>query len=234
MIIPLEATGQDGATTDDYHVPSSVTINGGETSKTFEFMAMADDASDAGESVMISFGTSLPSRVTKGTPEETMVSIRQMTPQLGSGVTVQFEADAYTVSEDDTATITVTLSADPQSTVVIPITATNQGGATSDDYSDVPASVTFNAGKTLTSFNFMATQDDVDENCECVLLTFGALPSGVTAGPTDAAKVSIIDKTTPNGPPTVPPGPFDLTAYGGTRPSMCSGRHPRPKKSAHP
>ena len=76
VIIPLEATGQDGATSDDYHVPSSVTINGGETSKTFEFMAMADDASDAGESVKIGFGTSLPSRVTKGTPEETMVSIR--------------------------------------------------------------------------------------------------------------------------------------------------------------
>ncbi len=215
VVIPLDATGQDGATSDDYHVPSSVTINGGEMSKTFEFMAMADDASDDGESVMIGFGTNLPSRVTKGTPEETMVSIRQMNPQLGSGVTVQFEVDAYTVSEGGTATITVTLSADPQSTVVIPITATNQGGATTDDYSDVPASVTFNAGKTLTSFNFMATQDDVDENCECVLLTFGALPSGVTAGPTDAAKVSIIDKTTPNGPPTVPPGPFDLTAYGG-------------------
>ena len=215
VIIPLEATGQNGATSDDYHVPSSVTINGGEMSKTFQFMAMADDASDDGESVMIGFGTNLPSRVTKGIPEETMVSIRQMNPQLGSGVTVQFEADAYTVSEGGTATITVTLSADPQSTVVIPITATNQGGATSADYVDVPASVTFNAGKTLTSFNFMATQDDVDENCECVLLTFGALPSGVTAGPTDEAKVSIIDNSTPNGPPTVPPGPFDLTAYGG-------------------
>ena len=60
----------------------------------------------------------------------------------------------------------------------------------------------------------MATQDDVDEICECVLLTFGALPSGVSAGPTDEAKVSIIDNATPNGPPTVPPGPFGLTAYG--------------------
>ena len=85
VIIPLEATGQDGATSDDYHVPSSVTINGGETSKTFEFMAMADDASDNGESVMIGFGTNLPSRVTKGTPKEARVTIRQMSPQLGPG-----------------------------------------------------------------------------------------------------------------------------------------------------
>ena len=47
-----------------------------------------------------------------------------------------------------------------------------------------------------------------------MLLTFGALPSGVSAGPTDEAKVSIIDNAMHNGPPTVPPGPFGLTAYG--------------------
>ena len=194
VIIPLEATGQDGATSDDYHVPSSVTINGGETSKTFEFMAMADDVSDNGESVMIGFGTNLPSRVTKGTPKETRVTIRQMSPQLGSGVTVQFGADAYMVSEGSMATITVTLSADPQSTVVIPITATNQGGATSDDYSDVPASVTFNSGETSQTITFSATEDMEDELGESVLLAFGpSLPSEVSAGTPSQTTVSIKD-----------------------------------------
>ena len=194
VIIPLEATGQDGATSDDYHVPSSVTINGGETSKTFEFMAMADDVSDNGESVMIGFGTNLPSRVTKGTPKETRVTIRQMSPQLGSGVTVQFEADAYTVSEGSMATITVTLSADPQSTVVIPITATNQGGATSSDYSIVSSSVTFNSGDTSQTITFSAKEDTEDELGESVLLAFGTnLPSGVSAGTPSQTTVSIKD-----------------------------------------
>ena len=87
VVIPLVASGQDGAVSDDYRVPSSVTINGGEMSKTFEFMAMADDADDAGESVMIGFGTNLPSRVTKGTPKETTVTINQRSMQSGSGVT---------------------------------------------------------------------------------------------------------------------------------------------------
>ena len=194
VIIPLEATGQDGATSDDYHVPSSVTINGGETSKTFEFMAMADDASDNGESVLIGFGTNLPSRVTKGTPKEARVTIRQMSPQLGSGVTVQFEADAYTVSEGSMATITVTLSADPQSTVVIPITATNQGGATSSDYSIVSSSVTFNSGDTSQTITFSAKEDTEDELGESVLLAFGTnLPSGVSAGTPSQTTVSIKD-----------------------------------------
>ena len=59
-----------------------MTINAGETSKTFEFMATADETSDTGESVKISFGTSLPSRVTKGTPDEATVTIKQVSTQF--------------------------------------------------------------------------------------------------------------------------------------------------------
>ena len=83
VVIPLVATEEGGASSEDYSgVPSSVTINAGETSKTFEFMAMADDASDTGESVMIGFVTSLPSRVTEGTPNEARVTINQVSTQF--------------------------------------------------------------------------------------------------------------------------------------------------------
>ena len=51
--------------------------------------------------------------------------------------------------------MTVTLSADPERTVTIPITKTNQGGATSADYSGVPATVTFNAGETSKTFDVL-------------------------------------------------------------------------------
>ena len=184
----------------DWDTPQTVTVKAGQDDDTVNDAATLTHTASGGDYV----------NVTKDLPV-TVTDVGDLQ------VTVSFEAGAYTVSEGGTQAVTVMLSAAPSQTTVIPITATNQGGATSADYVDVPASVTFNAGKTLTSFNFMATQDDVDENCECVLLTFGALPSGVTAGPTDAAKVSIIDKTTPNGPPTVPPGPSDLTAYGGDK-----------------
>ena len=63
-------------------------------------------------------------------------------------VRVRFEQGAYTVVEGSTETVTVTLNADPGRTVIIPITNTDQGGASSADYSGVPASVTFNAGDT--------------------------------------------------------------------------------------
>ena len=60
------------------------------------------------------------------------------------------------------------LSADPERTVAIPIEKTDQDGASSADYSGVPASVTFNSGDTSKSFTFTATADTLDDDGESV------------------------------------------------------------------
>ena len=69
------------------------------------------------------------------------------------------------------------LSADPERTVEVPITATNQDGASNSDYSGVPANVVFNSGDTEKTFNFAATQDTVDDDGESVKLGFQNLPT---------------------------------------------------------
>ena len=112
-------------------------------------------------------------------------------------ITVSFGAATYTAAEGGTATVTVTLSADPERTVAVPITKTEQGGATSADYSGVPASVTFTAGQTSKTITFTATQDTEDDDGESVLLAFGALPTGVSAGTRDETTVSITDDDDP-------------------------------------
>ena len=113
-------------------------------------------------------------------------------------ITVRFAQDAYTVTEHGTQTVSVTLSANPERTVVIPLTATNQGGASSTDYSGVPPSVTFDSGDTSMSFTFIAEDDDDNDDGESVLLGFGAtLPSGITAGMPATSLVSIIDGDVP-------------------------------------
>ena len=112
-------------------------------------------------------------------------------------VTVSFGAATYTAAEGGTATVTVTLIADPERTVAIPVTKTEQGGASASDYSGVPASVTFNAGDTSKTFDFAATADTVDDDGESVKLGFGALPTGVRAGATDETTVSITDDDDP-------------------------------------
>ena len=96
-------------------------------------------------------------------------------------VTVRYEQASYTVAEGSSVVIKVILSADPERSVTIPISRTNQGGATDGDYSGVAAntSVTFNSGDTEKSITFAATDDSVDDDDESVLLGFGTLPTGV-------------------------------------------------------
>ena len=99
--------------------------------------------------------------------------------------------------EGETVTVAVTLSADPERTVVIPITHTPQDGADSPADYTVPPSVTFNTGQMSQTITFEAIQDEVDDDGESVLLAFGILPGGVSLGTTVTTTVSITDDDVP-------------------------------------
>ena len=204
VVIPISKTDQGGATGADYSgVPENVTFEAGETEKSFPFTAEPDTEDDDGESVKLTFGD-MPDGVTAGDTDETTVNI---TDDDDPGVTVSFGAGAYTVAESDNpettnvreneVTITVTLSANPERQVVIPISKTDQDGATGADYSGVPEDVTFEAGETEKSFPFTAKPDTEDDDGESVKLTFGNLPTGVTAGTPNETTVSITDDDDP-------------------------------------
>ena len=107
-------------------------------------------------------------------------------------VDVSFGAAAYTATEDgNPATVTVLLSADPERTLVIPITAGNGNGASDADYSGVPEQVTFASGQTSRTFTVTATSDvDVDAG-ETVTLGFGDLPEAVTAVSPESATITL-------------------------------------------
>ena len=145
LTIPVTFTNQGGATALDLRrqrlecVLHWQTQHGGSLS----FTILQDTTADDGESVKLSFGT-LPPGVSAGTDDETTVTIIDDDP----AVTVSFGAATYSADEDDSVDVTVTLSADPQRTVTIPITTTNQNDASSADYTAPPSSVTFNSGDT--------------------------------------------------------------------------------------
>ena len=113
-------------------MPASVTFNDGDTEKTIAFMATEDEEDDDDESVKLSFGSSLPDRVSEGTRTETTLNIGDDDDPT---VTVTFGQTAYTVDEGATQQVTVTVSADPERTIIIPITTTLQGTASTADYS---------------------------------------------------------------------------------------------------
>ena len=114
-------------------------------------------------------------------------------------VEVSFEAATYTVDEGDTVDVTVTLSQDPERTVVISITKTNQGGAVNGDYRGVPSSVTFNSGGDREqTFTVTARPDDDNDDGESVKLTFGTpLPDAVTASGATETTIAITDDDHP-------------------------------------
>ena len=133
---------------------------------------------DDGESVLLGFGT-LPTGVSLGINGESTVNI---TDNDVPSVTVRYEQGSYTVGEGSSVVVKVILSAVPERSVTVPISRTNQGGATDGDYSGVAAntSVTFNSGDTEKSITFTATDDSVDDDGESVLLGFGTLPTSVS------------------------------------------------------
>ena len=196
LIIPLVKTDQGETTADDYSgVPDEVTFNSGQMSMSFTLTATQDTVDDDDESVRLSFGPMPDARVSPGTTDAATVSI---TDDDDPFVDVQFNQDSYTAPEGGTVSVSVTLSADPERRVVIPLVKTDQGETTADDYSGVPDEVTFNSGQMSMSFTFTATQDEVDDDDESVLLAFGPMPDArVSPGTTDAATVSIADDDHP-------------------------------------
>ena len=199
VTIPINKANQGGATDGDYSgvaANASVTFNSGDTEKSITFAATDDSVDDDDESVLLSFGT-LPTGVSAGSPATATVNI---TDDDVPSVTVRYEQASYTVGEGSSVDVKVILSADPERSVTVPINKANQGGATDGDYSGVPAnaSVTFNSGDTEKSITFAATDDSVDDDDESVLLSFGTLPTGVSAGSPATATVNITDDDVPS------------------------------------
>ena len=119
-------------------------------------------------------------------------------------ITVSFDAETYTATEDGTAaTVTVRLSDAPGRAIDIPFTATSTTGAAASDYT-VPRSVSFAANETQQTFTVTAVDDAVDDDDETVTLTLGSLlPGGVSAGSPATATVTLTDNDPDPGAPSI-------------------------------
>ncbi len=110
--------------------------------------------------------------------------------------------------------------------MTIPLTATPAGGATADDYTVTPASVTFQSAGTEATVEITAVDDSVYEVGEEVVLGFQRPLSGITEQSPATTTVTLIDNDARPSPPSPPPGPpvprtsapgspRNLTAAGG-------------------
>ena len=187
-VIPLEITLQDATTADYAGVPSSVTFSPGETVK--EITATDGDIDDDDETVELGFGE-VPPGVSEGSPNTATVTIAD---NNDPAVTVSFDSATYAVTEGWTVDVVVTLNANPERTVTIPVEASPDA---SGDYS-IPGSVSFDAGETQKSVNFVTVDDSTVESAETFTVSFGStLPMGVSLGSQTTTSVTIADDDAP-------------------------------------
>ena len=194
VTIPVTNTDGTGATSDDYSdVPASVDFASGDTEKSFTFTAAQDAIDENLEEVTLAFGT-LPSGVSTASPAQAVVAIHV-------SIHVSFEESYYEAYEGGAgAEVTVNLDGPAPAETVIPITAAAMNGATSADWTGVPARLTFDAGDTEKSFTVMAYDDTVEDDGESVELSFDTLPPGVARGNPAIATVELMNMETTSSP----------------------------------
>ena len=193
VTIPLSRTHQGGASSSDYTLPSSVTFNSGDTTRTVSFLGTDDSVDDDGESVRLGF-TSLPAGVSAGTPTETVVSI---VDDDDPEVTVSFASAGYTIPESAAESIVVVLDRDPERRVEVMLTVTPVEAIEADfdvEWPDPasPGVLVFSAGVTRQTVTFSSLTDDEEEDEETVVISIDT-PSAdrVTLGPVSATTVTI-------------------------------------------
>ena len=163
------------------------------TSRTIS-VPITDDTVDEAEEETFTLTLSNVQGASLAGGDSTLDATGTITDNDDPTVTANFGRSTYSVDEGGTVEVTVTLSADPEREVTIPLIRGPQGGISDADYSGVPTSLVFRSGETEKSFNFSAAGDDIDDDGESVALAFGTLPAGVTAGA--AATVTITDDDT--------------------------------------
>ena len=184
VTIPIEIEVAGGAEAIDYSVsPASLTFGAGETDKTLRVRAANDSVVDPGEGVTLSFGTTLPERISEGGIAETTVAIRDtdftFTPAFAAGAgTTESDTDVYAVSEaSSTLRLSLTLEtprgarvADVADPVVVTLaTRENAGGREADeDYATQRRSGTFgDYGAFDRDLSFAPADFSDDASCGC-------------------------------------------------------------------
>ena len=165
-----------------------MTFGAEETSKTVDVTATVDVGGDGGESVRLEFGE-LPASVFAGSPAAAVVTLFDSNTHQGVGFVVSF-GTAQTVLVRESSTVRHRFgvylgtrwqpgSGRPSKPVTIPLVVTRRG-ATEDDHTEIPASVTFGVNEGASGFSMRAIPDQTTEPDEELTITFGQpLPPGV-------------------------------------------------------
>ena len=213
VTVPIAATPGAGFGTSEYSgVPSSVTFNAGETSKSFTVTAAQDTDDEPDRVLTLGIGT-LPAGYVPGTHAEFVLTVVDDDAPV---VLATFARAAASVPEGASTTVMVRLSQAPEREVVLPIAATPGANLAADEFSGVPSSVTFAADATEAEFTVAFGDDAAVEGNETLTLAFGARPERVTLGANPQLVLTVTDDDGRPAPPAAP----SVTATPGATTSL--------------
>ena len=211
-----DATARKGSDYTAAPATATLTFSPGQTQKTISVPLRNDDINEADETFTVFIRNPQNAALDRNFAVGTIINRHQGTltttppppprppprpppppPPPPPAVTVSFGSSLYSVTEGETVAVRVTLSEDPGRTVTIPITTDQATSAATEDYSLQSTSVTFASGETLGNITLTATDDNVDDDGEVVVLVFGTLPQNVSGGTSTSATVTIRDINSP-------------------------------------
>ena len=172
----------------DYTSTSGIlTLTAGLTVATIAVTVLDDDVAEGQEAFAVTLSGATGATIADG---EGIGTIRD--DDL-SAVSVSFDAASYQVVEGESVEVAVVLAPAVNRAVTVPLIHLPGEGATEADYSGVPEALVFESLETRRTFRILATADAETEEGESVVLGFGMLPAGVTAGATATSTVSLED-----------------------------------------
>ena len=196
-----DGTAQEGSDYIAIPANSTLTFTPGETQKTIRVSLIDDNINEPDEETFTVI-LSNPQNAVLAQNRSTATGIIKdndpvQPPPPPPVVAVSFGLSSYSVTEGETVDVQVTLSADPERTVTIPLTIDQTTTAGTGDYSLSQTSVTFASGETSKNITLTATDDDIDDDGEVVVLAFGTLPQRVSEGTQISTTVTIRDINSP-------------------------------------
>ena len=198
--IPIRVTRSAATEVEDYSVAGlqawdavqgagSLVVAQGATEGVFTIAANHDGDGDD-ETVQLGFGE-LPVAVILGKPGTATVTLED-----GGLVelTLRFAQAAYEINEGQTTGIEVMVSPAADRRVEAPLVVALQGGATSEDYRGVPASVVFAAGEREGTIAVTVLADEENDPGEGLALSFGTLPEAVSESTPSVTAVTFVQR----------------------------------------
>ena len=162
-------------------IPANLMFTTGQTRRTFTVTATDDTYEDGGESVRLGFGT-LPTGYAPGARRTATVALADNDASLVVDFGTHFNHIVQVrESRDVQHRFSVHLSRwqhpiNAKDPMTIPLVVTHVGDATAADYTEIPASVTIEVGKSAAAFSMRAIPDRTIESGEGLRIDFGALP----------------------------------------------------------